>query len=131
MLFHSSPFFQIIYRDVPFKTSIRLIGVLSAYLFVRFLGFSKTFFSLDYYIYNPLLVGLGIGFLFKLSPLTVALVVVSSILTVLLTLTLSTIFVHYLRLPVLSPVSGTVVEVVDGYPDNPPISTYRCNCYPR
>ncbi|RTZ60396.1 MAG: peptidase M23, partial [Gammaproteobacteria bacterium] len=79
-----------------------LVGVLSAYLFARFLGFSKTFLSLDYYIYNPLLVGLGIGFLFKLSPLTVALVVVSSILTFLLTLTLSNIFGYYLRLPVLS-----------------------------
>jgi len=79
-----------------------LVGVLSAYLFARFLGFSKTFLSLDYYIYNPLLVGLGIGFLFKLSPLTVALVVVSSILTFLLTLTLSSVLGYYLRLPVLS-----------------------------
>jgi urea transporter/murein DD-endopeptidase MepM/ murein hydrolase activator NlpD len=79
-----------------------LIGVLSAYLFAHFLGFSKTFLSLDYYIYNPLLVGLGIGFLFKLSPLTVTLVVVSSILTFLLTLTLSSVLGYYLRLPVLS-----------------------------
>ena len=79
-----------------------LLAVLSAYLFAKFLGFQKTFISLDYYIYNPLLVGLGIGFLFKLSPLTGILIVTTSILTFLLTFTLSNIFGYYLRLPVLS-----------------------------
>jgi len=79
-----------------------LLAVISAFLFAKFLGFQKTFISLDYYIYNPLLVGLGIGFLFKLSLLTGILIVIASILTFLLTLTLSNIFGYYLRLPVLS-----------------------------
>ena len=79
-----------------------LLAVLSAYFFAKFLGFQKTFISLDYYIYNPLLVGLGIGFLFKLSPLTGVLIVTASVLTFLLTFTLSSVFGYYLRLPVLS-----------------------------
>lgn len=79
-----------------------LLAVLSAYLFAKFLGFQKTFMELDYYIYNPLLVGLGIGFLFKLSPLTAVLIVIASVLTFLLTFTLSNVLGYYLRLPVLS-----------------------------
>ena len=88
-----------------------LIAIVSSYLFARFLGFSKSFLSLDYYIYNPLLVGLGIGFLFKLSTLTVLLIVVASVLTFLLTLTLSNILGYYLRLPVLS-LPFVVVSVI-------------------
>ncbi|NPB04862.1 MAG: peptidoglycan DD-metalloendopeptidase family protein [Aquificae bacterium] len=78
------------------------VAIISAYLFAKFLGLSKTFTSLDYYIYNPLLVGLGIGFLFKLSPLTLSLIVVLSILTFLVTYTLSNVMGYYLGLPVLS-----------------------------
>ena len=79
-----------------------LLAVISTFAFAKFLGFQKNLISLDYYIYNPLLVGLGIGFLFKLSPLTGILIVIASVLTFLLTFTLSNIFGYYLRLPVLS-----------------------------
>ncbi len=88
-----------------------LVAVISAYLFAKFLGFSKSFLSLDYYIYNPLLVGLGIGFLFKLSVLSITFIVVLSIFTFLLTFTLSNIFGYYLRLPVLS-IPFVVVSIV-------------------
>ncbi len=79
-----------------------LVAIVSSFLFAKFLGLSRTFMSLDYYIYNPLLVGLGIGFLFKFSLLTFLLIVVLSVFTFLLTYTLSNIFGHYLGLPVLS-----------------------------
>ena len=79
-----------------------LLAILSAYLFARFLGVSKDFIKLDYYIYNPLLVGLGIGFLFKLSLISLVLIVILSSLTFLLTFALSNIFWYYLRLPILS-----------------------------
>jgi len=78
------------------------LAVVSAYLVAKFLGFSKTFLSLDYYIYNPLLVGLGIGFLFKLSLLSATFIVVLSAFTFLLTYSLSNVFGYYLGLPVLS-----------------------------
>jgi len=79
-----------------------LVSLVSTYLFARFFGFSKTFLSLDYYIYNPLLVGLGIGFLFKLSPLTLLLIITVSVLTFLLTVAPSNALGYYFRLPVLS-----------------------------
>jgi urea transporter/murein DD-endopeptidase MepM/ murein hydrolase activator NlpD len=88
-----------------------LIAILSAFVFALFLGTWRTFLSLDYYIYNPLLVGLGIGFLFKLSFLTVLLIVVLSALTFLITYTLSNILGYYLRLPVLS-IPFVVVSIV-------------------
>ncbi len=78
------------------------LALTSAYLTARFLGFSKSFLSLDYYIYNPLLVGLGIGFLFKFSLLTASLIVVLSVLTFLVTYALSNFLGYYLGLPVLS-----------------------------
>ncbi len=79
-----------------------LLAVISAYLAARFLGFSKTFLSLDYYIYNPLLVGLGIGYLFKLSLLSATFIVILSVFTFLLTYALSNIFGYYLGLAILS-----------------------------
>jgi len=79
-----------------------LICILSSFIFARFLGIKDNFFELDYYIYNPLLVGLSVGYLFKLSLLTIFLIICLGILTFLLTYSLSSIFWNYLRLPVLS-----------------------------
>ncbi|OMH39907.1 urea transporter [Desulfurobacterium indicum] len=76
--------------------------VLSAYLFARLLGLKETFLGLDFYIYNPLLVGLAIGYLFKLGPLTLIFLVSLGILTFLITYSLSSIFSYYFKLPVLS-----------------------------
>ena len=88
-----------------------LLAVASAYLFARFLGFPKEYLRLDYYIYNPLLVGLGIGFLFKLSLLTAVLISTLAILTFLLTYTLANVLGYYLALPVLS-IPFVIVSVV-------------------
>ena len=79
-----------------------LICVLSSYLFARFLGMRDQFLSTGYYTYNPLLVGLSIGYLFKFSLLTVFLVSIAGIITFLITLSLSTMFYQYFRLPILS-----------------------------
>jgi urea transporter/murein DD-endopeptidase MepM/ murein hydrolase activator NlpD len=88
-----------------------LLAVVSAYFFAKFLGFSSSYLRLDYYIYNPLLVGLGIGFLFKLSLLTAFLIATLSIFTFLLTYTLANILGYYLALPVLS-IPFVIVSVV-------------------
>ena len=79
-----------------------LVSLLSAYIFARLIGFKEDFLRLDYYIYNPLLVGLSLGYLFKLSLLSLLFLATAGILTFLLTYTLSSIFYTYLRLPVLS-----------------------------
>jgi len=79
-----------------------LISVTSSYLFARFLGLSAEFIKLDYYIYNPLLVGLGIGFLFKVSFLSFIFIISLSILTFIITYSLSNFLSYYFKLPVLS-----------------------------
>jgi urea transporter/murein DD-endopeptidase MepM/ murein hydrolase activator NlpD len=88
-----------------------LLAVASAQIFARFLDFSKEYLRLDYYIYNPLLVGLGIGFLFKLSFLTAVLIATLAVLTFLLTYAVANILGYYLALPVLS-IPFVIVSVV-------------------
>jgi len=75
---------------------------LSAYLFARTIGLKNEFLGLDFYMYNPLLVGLAIGYLFKLNLLTFIFIVSLGILTFLITYSLSSYFSYYLKLPVLS-----------------------------
>jgi len=79
-----------------------LVSVLSAYAFARVLGFRERFLRLDYYIYNPLLVGLALGYLFRINPLSFPFFILAGVLTFLLTYFLSNFSWHYLRLPVLS-----------------------------
>ncbi len=77
-------------------------AVVSAYIFAMLIGFKDEFLRLDYYIYNPLLVGLSLGYLFKVNLLSLFFFSIAGILTFLLTYTLSTLFSYYLKLPVLS-----------------------------
>jgi urea transporter len=77
-------------------------AVVSAYIFARLIGFKDEFLRLDYYIYNPLLVGLSLGYLFKVNFLSLFFFSIAGILTFLLTYTLSSLFSYYLKLPVLS-----------------------------
>ena len=77
-------------------------AVVSAYAFARLVGFKDEFLRLDYYIYNPLLVGLSLGYLFKVDLLSLFFFSVAGVLTFLLTYTLSSLFSYYLKLPVLS-----------------------------
>ena len=46
-----------------------IISVTAAYLFARLVDMDQQFLKLGFYTYNPLLVGLSIGYLFKLTPL--------------------------------------------------------------
>ncbi len=88
-----------------FNPNIGLCGllcVISAYLFALFIGFHKEFLESGFYTYNPLLVGLSIGYLFKIQAITIFFIASSGVLTFVLTYSLSTIFSSYLALPVLS-----------------------------
>ncbi|TCK06323.1 urea transporter [Phorcysia thermohydrogeniphila] len=77
-------------------------AVVSAYAFAKLVGFKDEFLRLDYYIYNPLLVGLSLGYLFKVNLLSLFFFSIAGVLTFLLTYTLSSLFSYYLKLPVLS-----------------------------
>lgn len=86
-----------------------LIAVFIAFLFAIFLGLKESFLTSGYFIYNSLLVGFSIGFLFKLSIFVIFLLSVSAILTFLLALMISRLFYLYLNLPILS-IPFTVVS---------------------
>ncbi|WP_457623901.1 urea transporter [Persephonella sp.] len=96
-----------------------LTALFSAYIFAKFLNMEKEFLSSGFYTYNPLLVGLSIGFLFKLDPLTIFFTVTSGILTLVLSVMLHSIFSYYLKLPILSLpfviISSTIYLSVSNY----------------
>lgn len=77
------------------------IAVLAAYAFARLVGMEKTFLESGFYTRNPLLVGLSIGYVYQLSPLSVFFVVAAGVTTFLVTVSLAHVFMTYLRLPVL------------------------------
>ncbi len=79
-----------------------LISVVAAYLFARFIRLDKTFLESGFYTYNPLLVGLSIGYLFQITTFTILLVIFAGVLTFVLTIALFNFTSYYLRLPVLS-----------------------------
>lgn len=79
-----------------------LIAILSAWGFAQLMGAREKFLSSGLYIYNTLLVGLSVGYLFKLGPLTLFFLVFAAILTFMLTLMLSHVFFQLFNLPVLS-----------------------------
>lgn len=79
-----------------------LLAVFSAYAFARLIRMDRAFLASGYYTYNPLLVGLSLGHLFQLTPLTVFLVLTAGILTLLCTVALAHLLSFYLRLPILS-----------------------------
>ena len=79
-----------------------LISILSAYGFAKLVGFRNEFLRIDYYIYNPLLVGLSLGFIFKINLLSTLFFAIAGVITFLFTYVFSTIFSRYFKLPILS-----------------------------
>ncbi|MBC8386112.1 MAG: urea transporter [Candidatus Cloacimonetes bacterium] len=97
-----------------FNKNIALLGLISwltTFIFARFIGIKKDDVVHTIYTYNSLLVGFSIGFLFKISFLSIFLTVGTSILTVLLSYTLYSLFSYYLRLPVLN-IPFTMVSTI-------------------
>jgi urea transporter/murein DD-endopeptidase MepM/ murein hydrolase activator NlpD len=79
-----------------------VISIISAYLFAKFIGLKSDFLVAGYYTYNALLVGLSIGFLFKLSLLSLPLIIIAGILTLLITAVSARIFQNLFGLQILS-----------------------------
>ncbi|WP_457624565.1 urea transporter [Persephonella sp.] len=96
-----------------------IIALVSAYMFAKFLNMEKTFLSTGFYTYNPLLVGLSIGYLFKITPLTVFFTITAGITTLVFSIMLYSIFSYYLKLPILSlpfvVISSTIYLAVSNY----------------
>jgi len=79
-----------------------LIAVLAAYGFARLVGMEKQFLESGYYTYNPLLVGLSLGYLLNVAALTVFFVACAGVMTFLVTVFTANVFLTYLRMPILS-----------------------------
>ncbi len=79
-----------------------LVSVLAAYLFSRLIGMDKAFLESGFFTYNALLVGLSIGYLFALAPMTLFLIAAAGVLTFVLSVMLNSVLAYYLRLPILS-----------------------------
>jgi len=79
-----------------------LIAWFTTILFTKLLNLKTTDSSFSIYSYNSLLVGFSIGFIFKISALSVLMTMTASVLTILLSFTMFSLFSYYLRLPVLN-----------------------------
>lgn len=79
-----------------------ILAVFSSYITAYFLGYQKEFLRAGYFAYNSLLVGLAIGFLFKISPLSLLMISIAGGLTFIITLVTAHIFQNLLGLQVLS-----------------------------
>ena len=93
--------------------NIAIAGVISvsiAILFALFINMHESYIKSGFYIYNPLLVGMSIGYLFAISTLTILLIAIASILTFLFTVVLEKIFAKE-SLPILS-IPFTIVSTI-------------------
>lgn len=95
-------FILLVTATAPQVALAGLLAVLAAYAFARFIRMEPVFLESGFYTYNPLLVGLSLGYLFRLTPLTLFFVVTAGIAAFVLTHTLFSAVWYYLRLPVLS-----------------------------
>lgn len=79
-----------------------LVSVMAAYTYARFIGMGESFLSSGFYTYNALLVGLGLGSLFAITPLGVLLSAIAGVMTFNLSMMMNSLFGYYLKLPILS-----------------------------
>jgi urea transporter len=86
----------------PNVAAAGLVAVLAAYGFARVIDMEPAFLESGFYTYNPLLVGLSLGYLFRITPLTLFFVVTAGIAAFVLTHAIFSAAWYYLRLPVLS-----------------------------
>lgn len=86
----------------PFVALCGILSVVAAYLFAKFIRMESVYLESGYYTYNPLLVGLSLGYILEVSPLMVFFVISAGILAFMVTILMANIFATYLRLPILS-----------------------------
>ena len=93
VIFLNNPFFGILILLAtlinPSVAAAGLLSVVAAYLFAAAINMDRDFLKSGIYTFNPLLVGLGIGFLFKMTALTVFIIIAAGILTLIFTIIFS------------------------------------------
>ena len=78
-----------------------LVAVAFAILFAEYLEFKEAYLAQGFYIYNSLLVGMGIGYIFSPSLMSIALIAIVSSFTFMLSFMLNRLFSLY-KIPILS-----------------------------
>lgn len=86
----------------PSVLMMGLIGVLATVAFARVAKLGQTYLDWGPFLFNPLLAGLGVGYLFQPSAASVFLAASAGILAFILTWTLTHVLRRFFLLPVLS-----------------------------
>ena len=86
---------------LPSVGFLGFVAILATILFAEFISIRDEYLKYGFYLYNSLLVGMGVGFYFNITLTTIFLTIILAILTFLFTFALNRIFLKY-SLPVLS-----------------------------
>ena len=78
-----------------------IFAIIFTLLFAKLISMKDEYLSQGFYLYNSLLVGMGIGFLFHLSLITILLIAILSIFTFIFSFMLNRLFSVY-KIPILS-----------------------------
>ena len=107
-----------------------ITAVITVYLFAGLINMDQRFIDSGFYTYNPLLVGLAIGYLFKLNLLTLFFIIPAAILTFIVTTMLYNIFSLYFKLPVLS-IPFTIISAIAYLASSKYSNLYVSGFYPK
>ena len=86
---------------LPSVGILGVVAIVSTILFAEILGVREYYLKYGFYLYNSLLVGMGVGYFFDVSLLSVILTSILAVLTFLISFGLNRFFITY-SLPILS-----------------------------
>ncbi len=86
---------------LPSVGFLGLVAIVATIIFVELIKMREIYLKHGFYLYNSLLVGMGVGFYFQITLSTIFVTILLAILTFLLSFALSKVFAKY-YLPILS-----------------------------
>ncbi len=86
---------------LPSVGILGVVAIVSTILFAEILGVREYYLKYGFYLYNSLLVGMGVGYFFDVSLLSIILTSILAVLTFLISFGLNRFFITY-SLPILS-----------------------------
>ena len=86
---------------LPSVGILGIVAIIVTILFAEVIGIRDQYLKHGFYLYNSLLVGMGVGYFFDVSVLSIVLTSILAVLTFLISFGLNRIFINY-SLPILS-----------------------------
>jgi len=86
---------------LPSVGFLGFVALISTILFAELISLREEYLKYGFYLYNSLLVGMGVGYFFEVTLLTIILTSILAILTFLISFGLNRVFLKY-SLPILS-----------------------------